>query len=542
LVTRENVTSPAGPGKADGGLFGDQRAVAGGAGLRVLPPQGFRIESRSVRVKSLSRESRVAGEAIPLRMATDAALQILPRGLAMPEQEVLLGVMIAGVQRALGTEPGLDVAVGAELSGIVAVAAAGLAGVGRSRVAGEESGRVVARRGIRRIRPVTVEALGTHMAAFAGLRLAVRHRAVNLGKILPVRRGTSAVGDGALPAPGTTHRKHLHRRRFAQVTGETTLLRVAGGAFARGFPGDTPVTNEKFRVVVTGRSLQLGADGQRAWIGSEGLDHPNFRSVHVTLGAEIPRVAGGARSGYALASRLLRQLAMKIEPKSGITMVVRSGKVRHVLPGQPGGQRKRKVTRCAAGVGRREMGSLDPMTIEAALHHCKPNIHASPPLGMARLTAQHRILLDPPHRHLMVPVSKTEVRSGQLRGWLPFYSLLDSIIVAGSAVFGRGPERLPCLENSGVTTGASRKQLPMFPVIELLSALGECGLGCGTDHKHCERGTSKAHRVPEGGRERIARGSGVRSAPLPRKSVMPARSRVWFQSNPLASGRRRSSR
>jgi hypothetical protein len=43
----------------------------------------------------------MAGETIALSMAGDAALQVLPRCLAMIQQEKLLGIVVACIQRPL---------------------------------------------------------------------------------------------------------------------------------------------------------------------------------------------------------------------------------------------------------------------------------------------------------------------------------------------------------------------------------------------------------------------------------------------------------
>jgi hypothetical protein len=66
----------------------------------------------------------MAGEAIPLRVTRHAALQVLPRRLTVVEQEELLGVVISGAPQAAGRDQaGVQVAVGAELPLVVAIAA-----------------------------------------------------------------------------------------------------------------------------------------------------------------------------------------------------------------------------------------------------------------------------------------------------------------------------------------------------------------------------------------------------------------------------------
>ena len=65
----------------------------------------------------------MTGEAVALGMAGHAALQVLPRRLAMTQQEGLLGIMVAGVQLTSSTKARLHMTVSAELAGVVTVAA-----------------------------------------------------------------------------------------------------------------------------------------------------------------------------------------------------------------------------------------------------------------------------------------------------------------------------------------------------------------------------------------------------------------------------------
>ena len=105
--------------------------VTHGAGLGVLAPKRLRIEARTMGIEPAAALSRVTAEAIALRMAGDAALEVLPRGLAVVQQEELLGIMVTGIQWSLGGQARVDMTLGAELTGVVAVAAAGLPGVHR---------------------------------------------------------------------------------------------------------------------------------------------------------------------------------------------------------------------------------------------------------------------------------------------------------------------------------------------------------------------------------------------------------------------------
>ena len=76
----------------------NRRTVTYGAGLRVLAPQRLRIEAGAMGIEPPAAYHRMAGETISLRMAGDAALQILPRRLAMIQQEILLGIVVAPIQ------------------------------------------------------------------------------------------------------------------------------------------------------------------------------------------------------------------------------------------------------------------------------------------------------------------------------------------------------------------------------------------------------------------------------------------------------------
>ena len=72
-----------------------------GTRLRVLAPQGLRIEAGPVWVEPPAANHRMTGETIPLGMASDAALQVLPRRLAMIQGEELLRIVVAAIQRSL---------------------------------------------------------------------------------------------------------------------------------------------------------------------------------------------------------------------------------------------------------------------------------------------------------------------------------------------------------------------------------------------------------------------------------------------------------
>ena len=204
--------------------------MAGGAGLRVLPLQRRRIESRTVRIEPPPPLSRVAGKTVPLGVAGDAALEILSRRLAVAQQEQSLGIVVARVERSSRGEPGAHVAVSAKLARIVAIAAARLPGICRGGMTGEETGRMVPRRRIGCVGPVAVETLRTDVAAVTGLRPGVGDGPVQLGKIAAVRGRARPVDHRALSAARTGGRQGQSQSGFADVTSQTALLRVAGGA------------------------------------------------------------------------------------------------------------------------------------------------------------------------------------------------------------------------------------------------------------------------------------------------------------------------
>ena len=160
--------------------------MAGRTHLRILPPERGRIEARPVGIEAPASQRRMAGQTIAFGMTGDAALQILSRRLTVPQEEGTAGIMIPGVQLSSSAQAGIHVTISAELGAVVAVAAVGLARVGRRWVPGEKARRVIARRRIGGVRAVAVEALWTHMTALARLRPAVRHRPMYFGKILPV--------------------------------------------------------------------------------------------------------------------------------------------------------------------------------------------------------------------------------------------------------------------------------------------------------------------------------------------------------------------
>ncbi|HZA98112.1 MAG TPA: hypothetical protein VE399_05000, partial [Gemmatimonadales bacterium] len=129
----------------------------------------------------------MAGEAVAFGVAGDAALEILPRSLAVTQEERPLSIVVASVQLPPGAEAAPHVTISAELALVVAVSAGGLAGVGGSRMPGQEPCRVVPGGGIRRVRAMAVETLRLHVTPLAGARPRVGGGAVNVGEVQTMR-------------------------------------------------------------------------------------------------------------------------------------------------------------------------------------------------------------------------------------------------------------------------------------------------------------------------------------------------------------------
>jgi len=294
--------------------------VTGGAHRWVLAAQRSRIEAGTVRVESPAADSRVAGQAVALGMAGDAALQILACRLTVIEQEGLLGVVIAPVSKPGGRdEAGVQVAVGAELPLVVAVAAGALTAVGRRRVSGEEAHWVVARCRGSRVRPVAGQTGWTGVAGAATLGTGRGRLGVHLGKVEPVRGGPLPADRCSRPAPGAGRVDRLHIGRRSDVTGDAALLGMAHRAFRGLFACLAPVAAEEARVGVIRRRFQLRLEREGPWVRAQRLDRRNLGRVHVALGAVVAGMAGRARGGNGRSLRP-RQLAVTRGGKCGTSM------------------------------------------------------------------------------------------------------------------------------------------------------------------------------------------------------------------------------
>ena len=156
---------------------------------------------------------------------------------------------------------------------------------------------MVSRRRVRRVGPVAVETLGTHMAPFTGLRPGIGNRTMNLGEILAVRGRPLSLGTSASASARTRHREHLHRTRLPEMTREAALLGVTGGAGAGRLAGRATVPKQELGIPVIGWRFELSLDRGGPKVQGQSLDHRHLGSIHMALDAEITSMAGSAGRG-----------------------------------------------------------------------------------------------------------------------------------------------------------------------------------------------------------------------------------------------------
>src|ERR1043166_9306582 len=171
------------------------------AQLGVLAQHPLGVESGAVRIEAASLHHRVAGEAVALDVTGDAALQPLPRRLAVSQEELPVAVVIAprAEQGTPGREPRLHVAALAELPGVVAIGAGARAGIGVRRMAGEIPRGMIAP-AARGVGNMARETGGPRVAAGAAPHRGRGDRAVALTPLGRVARGRAAGGLRALRA------------------------------------------------------------------------------------------------------------------------------------------------------------------------------------------------------------------------------------------------------------------------------------------------------------------------------------------------------
>ena len=145
--------------------------MAGSTRLGVLPPERSGIETRTVGIEAPTPYRGVAGKAVSLGVAGDAALEVLACGLSVIEGEGLLRIMKADAPKPTGRDQSsADMAVGAELGLAVALVAGAFPTVRCGWMCREEARRMVPRRCIGRARTMALETGGPSVAGGAGLR------------------------------------------------------------------------------------------------------------------------------------------------------------------------------------------------------------------------------------------------------------------------------------------------------------------------------------------------------------------------------------
>ena len=106
---------------------------------------------------------------------------------------------------------------------------------------------------------------------------------------------------------------------------------------------------------------------------------------------------------------------MEIGDKARPLVRLRSGELSHIFAGETSCPDQRQVTTGTAAIRCREMGSLNPVTVEAAAHHRESNSHPIPRQGMAGLASHCRIAIRAAHRLGVVTVGEAEIGARQGR-------------------------------------------------------------------------------------------------------------------------------
>lgn len=103
--------------------------MAGGAHLRIGLEHLCGVEAGAMRVEAASpnRGRSMTGEAVPLRVATHATLEVLTRSPAVAQKEELVRIVVTRLEDSLGGEARAGVTARAEAARVVAFAAVGLA-------------------------------------------------------------------------------------------------------------------------------------------------------------------------------------------------------------------------------------------------------------------------------------------------------------------------------------------------------------------------------------------------------------------------------
>ncbi len=219
-------------------------------------------------------------------------------------------------------EPGLLVAVLAELCRVVAVAAVGVATPRRGRVPCEKTGgMVVPSSGS--FGPMAGQAGLTYVAGLARRAPGRGIRSVTVTEVpgmAPRRRPDELCAHPAIGASGWKLSDGV--RYEPRVTREAALPGVARGT-ARGVPvGLRPVSTLPIRPRMGLRSCQGSRKSWHPRVCSQGLDGRQFWRIHVAGDALVTRMTGRAggcdRKGSWLLSRHAREATMGSERESRV--------------------------------------------------------------------------------------------------------------------------------------------------------------------------------------------------------------------------------
>lgn len=229
--------------------------------LRVLPPERSRIEPRAVGIEAPTPQRGMAGEAVSLRMARDAAFQVLACGLSVIEEKSLLCIMKAAAPKQAGRDQsGADMAIGAELGLVVAVVARGFPTVRCGGMCGEKAGWMVPWRCIGRAGPVTLQALRPSVAGGARLGSRGRGSCVALGEVQAMRFRSPAFDPGPPASARARSRYGLDAGGRADVTAQAAFPGMTAGATGGALADSPTVLPDEARVCMARRWLQLRLD------------------------------------------------------------------------------------------------------------------------------------------------------------------------------------------------------------------------------------------------------------------------------------------
>src|SRR5690348_996411 len=235
--------------------------MARGADLGILLDHTRRVEAGTMRIESPPPQRRVARQAVPLDVTAGAGLQALPGNDAVPRDEDPRRVMVTLSQSRRGYQPRALVARHAELSGVVTGVARRFARVGGSRVATQETGRMI-HPGAGGVGAVALDAVAPAVTARAGLR-----RGLGAGRVMRDERGgmprRGVPRDQRTKAAGRTGwMERGSHGGSGRVASETALPGVAGRTGRRGQARRRAVGPQEVLGLVRRGSLEGHRDGR----------------------------------------------------------------------------------------------------------------------------------------------------------------------------------------------------------------------------------------------------------------------------------------